>query len=346
MIKWDEFEVVTAAVHYLPTERDEDDPEPLLTDEVIELDAGLKLYFRDKIADRLKAKGLEVVVDEEREQVVPEAVAEIVADPTKLLDLSKQIALHLDEKQHAGTSSGLLAVVHGLAGRVPCVAVVKLERERGVRFAIDTVEGRHIVDLELLRDLTLTDKTKVFKTAVLLCPAGKGAAAVEGYVADDQRSTAQGRQIATFFLSAFLGCKPKVPAAQITYDFVKAANASFNEDVESPERKGRYQVALLSAMQSNVADVRPKSFANTYLEKVDRPAFLDRVRAAGIDPEATFPKDTSRVKVSGFRMTFESGMVLVGDVESLDQRVKLPEEKDSDEPVELNDTVERLLTGR
>jgi 37-kD nucleoid-associated bacterial protein len=346
MIKWDEFEVVTAAVHYIPTERDEDDPEPLLTDEVIDLDAGLKLYFRDKIADRLKAKGLEVVVDDEREQVVPEAVAEIVADPAKLLDLSKQIALHLDEKQHAGTSSGLLAVVHGLASGVPCVAIIKLERERGVRFAIDTVDGKHIVDLELLRNLTLTDKTKVFKTAVLLCAGGQDATAVEGYVADDQRSTAQGRQVATFFLSAFLGCKPKVPAAQITYDFVKAANESFNEDVESPERKGRYQVALLSAMQSNVADIKPKSFASTHLDREDRPAFLERVRRAGIDPEVTFAKDTSRVKVSGFRMIFDSGMVLVGDMESLDQRVKLPEKQDGQEPVELNDTVQRLLTGR
>src|SRR5256885_15936539 len=108
MMKWDEFEVVTAAVHYLPTERDEDDPEPLLTDEVIELDVGLKAYFRDKIADRLKAKGLEVVFDEDREQVVPNAVADVVADPGRLLDASKQVALHLDDKQHAGTSSGLL----------------------------------------------------------------------------------------------------------------------------------------------------------------------------------------------------------------------------------------------
>jgi 37-kD nucleoid-associated bacterial protein len=345
VIDWDEFEVLTAAVHYVPTERDEDDPVPLLTDDVIELDTGLKGYFRDKIADRLKVKGLEVVVDDERDQLVPEAVAEIVAEPTRLLEASKRIAMHLDEKQHAGTSSGLLAVVAGRLGDEPCVAVVKLERERGVRFAIDTVEGKHIVDLELLRNLTLTDKTKVLKTAVLRCE-GDGARAVEGYVADDQRSTAQGKQVATFFLSAFLGCKPRVPAAQITFDFVKAANASFNEDVESPERKGRYQVALLSAMQANIPDIRPKSFATTYLEKEDRPAFLERVSKAGIDPDATFAKDTSRVKVSGFKMTFESGMVLVGDMGALDKRVELPEERQSDQPVQLHDTVERLLTGR
>lgn len=126
----------------------------------------------------------------------------------------------------------------------------------------------------------------------------------------------------------------------------KAANESFNEDVASPERKSRYQVALLSAMQSNVADIRPKSFASTYLEKEDRRAFLDRIRRAGVDPEKTFAKDTSRVKVGGFRIIFQSGMVLVGDMDALDQRVKLPQDQDSDDPVELNDTVEKLPTGR
>ena len=343
---WDQFEVDKAIVHYVPTERDETDPEPLLTDEAIELDKGLKGYFRDKIVDRLRTKGLEVVADPEQDQSVAEAVERIVRRPTELVEGSKSIALHLDAKQSAINSSGLLAVVNGRLATRPCVAIIKLERERGIRFAIETVQGRHVVDLELLRNLTLTDKTKVYKTALLMSPQAGKPTGVTGYVADDQRSTAEGRQIATFFLSAFLGCKPKAPAAETTYDFVRAANESINEDVESPERKGRYQVALLSMMQSNVADIRPKAFATTYLDKHDRLAFLQRIRDAGIDPDVAFRKDTSRVKVSGFKMTFRSGMVLVGDTDALHTRVRLPEDKATEEPVQLHDSVERLLTGR
>ena len=49
------------------------------------------------------------------------------------------------------------------------MAVLKLEREQGLRFKIDTdQQGRKTVDLELLRELTLTDKTKVFKTSLLM----------------------------------------------------------------------------------------------------------------------------------------------------------------------------------
>jgi hypothetical protein len=50
--------------------------------------------------------------------------------------------------------------------------------------------------------------------------------------------------------------------------------------------------------------------------------------------------------MSRFRMTFQSGMVLVGDQDALDQHVALPEQQDSGEPVVLNDRVEDLLAGR
>jgi hypothetical protein len=132
----------------------------------------------------------------------------------------------------------------------------------------------------------------------------------------------------------------------MTYEFVKAANEAFNESVPSPERRGRYQVAVLAALQSNITDIRPSEFAYENLEPEDHEPFLARVRAAGMDPDVSFEKDTSRVKMSRFRMTFKSGMVLVGDQSALDQHVALPEQQDADEPVILNDRVEDLLAGR
>jgi hypothetical protein len=166
-MKLDEFEVTTAVVHYVPTE---DEEALILTDEAITLDADLKRYFRDKIVERLSVKGLEAVVDPTQPQVVPEAVAATVKDATRLVATSQEIATHLDSIQTRINSTGLLAVVLGAVGDMPCLAVIKLEREHGIRFAIDTIEGRHIVDLEFLRNLTLTDKTKVYKTALLTCP--------------------------------------------------------------------------------------------------------------------------------------------------------------------------------
>lgn len=339
----DSFAVRSAVVHYVPTERDDPGEELLLTDSLITLDAGLKRYFETKIVERLTNKGLEVVGDPDGPPVVAKAVAATDSSDANLVSSSQEIAGHLAMVQRSKVSpSGLLAVVSGTVEAKECLAVLKLERERGIHFVIKRADGHNLLNLELLRDLTLTDKTKVYKTA-LLAPDDAG---MNGFVADDQRGISTGRQVATFFLSRFLGCRPRLPAALMTYEFVKAANESFNHDVNSPERRGRYQVAVLAALQSNTTDIRPSAFALDNLEPEDREPFLARLRTVGLDPDVSFEKDTSRVKMSRFRMTFHSGMVLVGDQNALDHHVVLPEQQDSGEPVVLNDRIEDLLAGR
>lgn len=345
-MNWDDLRVDAVVVHYVPTSRDDADSTLLLTDAPIPLDPALHLYFRNKIVDRLKDKGLEVVDDADVESPAPAAVTQITDDPDQLVASSKILATHLDEIQTGINSSGLLAVATASVEARRYVAVVKLERERGIRFAITTEDGKNVVDMELLRNLTLTDKTKVYKTALLGPPTHGNERQIEGYVADDQRSRTDGVEVATFFLSRFLGCKPKIPAARTTFEFVRAANKMINEDVESPERRGQYQVALLAKMQDNTTDVRPASFANENLRLADREKFLERVEEAGIERNTTFTKDTSLVKVSSFKMTFESGMVLVGSKDALEEKVTIPEHPGPDSPVELNDSVDAILTAR
>jgi hypothetical protein len=345
-VNWDELQVDAVVVHYVPTRRDDPDATLLLTDSPIPLDPALHLYFRNKIVERLEGKGLEVVDDTEVESSVPDAVRNIAADPRQLVASSKILATRLDEIQTGINSSGLLAVATASVDTRKYVAIVKLERERGIRFAITREQGRNVVDMELLRDLTLTDKTKVYKTALLGPPNQGPEPLIEGFVADDQRSRTDGVEVATFFLSRFLGCKPKIPAARMTFEFVRAANKMINEDVESPERKGQYQVALLAKMQDNSSDVRPSSFANENLAASDREKFLQRVEEAGVERNTSFTKDTSLVKVSSFKMTFESGMVLVGSKDALEQKVTIPEHPGPDAPVELGDSVDAILTAR
>jgi hypothetical protein len=72
---------------------------------------------------------------------------------------------------------------------------------------------------------------------------------------------------------------------------------------------------------------------------------LKRLEDEGIDRTTTFEKNTSLVKVSQFRMTFESGMVLVGSKDDLERRVKIPEDPGPDHPVELSDSVDSVLTA-
>jgi hypothetical protein len=299
--------------------------------------------FRRKIIKSLGLRGLEVMVDPGGNPCVRDAVAEILGDATRLVDASRRIAEHLHEQQTGRNSAGLLTIILGEIDGQPCISVLKLEREQGLRFEINTnAEGQRVVNLELLRELTLTDKTKVFKTSIFTVGQQGEPASMEGRVADDQRGREDGTGVAVFYLSKFLGCQLKTSPEKATLDFVRAAQQYFNEHVSNPERHGRYQVALLSQMQDNSRDVRPRSFAETHLEPADRAPFAEAIEAAGLDAGVAFEKDTSLVKVKGFRMVFDSGMVLVGGSDDLQDRVRIRPEGATVPGVEVNDALKKL----
>jgi 37-kD nucleoid-associated bacterial protein len=341
-VNLDNFKVEAVMVHDVP--RGNDESEVLtLTDEPIELDHDLRHYFRRKIVASLHERGVEVVADRNEDDAVRAAVARVIVDSANLVDASRVIAERLDQVQTGRNPAGLLAVIAGTVDGKRCASVLKLEREQGLRFRIEVVGGRHVVDLEFLRDLTLTDKTKVFKTSLFFAGRGRSTASnLTGRVSDDQRGAETTAGVATFFLGTFLGCRLKDSPEKSTLEFVQAADGFFNEEVQSPERRGRYQVALLATMQDQTTEIRPRSFAHMHLESADRPPFLDRVREAGLNPDQPFPKDTSLVRVAGFRMTFDSGMVLVGSQEDLRERVAIRPDDASVPGVEVNDTIKRL----
>lgn len=341
----DSFQITGAVVHDIPSGGDEDE-RLVLTDAAITLDDPLRAYFRRKIIKSLGLRGLDVVVDPDGAACVRDGVAAILVDAEQLVAASQRIATHLDEVQTGRNSSGLLAIVLGAIDGRGCVSVLKLEREQGLRFHIDVDDqGRKVVDLELLRELTLTDKTKVFKTALLLLDDTGQPESMYGRVSDDQRGKDEGVGVATFYLSTFLGCQLKTSPEKATRDFVRAAEGYFNEHVGNPEKRGRYQVALLAKMQDNTMDVRPRDFAEANLDAADRAPFKEAIRSAGIDPNVAFEKDTSLVKVNGFKMTFDSGMVLVGRSEDLSNRVNIRSDEAAQPGVEVNDTLKRI-SGR
>lgn len=249
----DSFTVDAVMVHEVPRGNNEDE-ELTLTDEPIELDDDLRRYFRRKIVASLHERSVEVVADHNEDDTVRAAVARLIADPSVLVETSRVVAERLDQVQTGRNPAGLLAVITGTVDGRRCASVLKLEREQGLRFRIKVVGGRHIVDLEFLRDLTLTDKTKVFKTSLLVAGRGRlGPGAITGRVSDDQRGADTAAGVATFFLGTFLGCRLKDSPERTALEFVQAADGFINEHVQSPERRGRYQVALLATMQDQTA---------------------------------------------------------------------------------------------
>lgn len=337
----DSFRLTSLVVHDVP-QPDEEREGLLLTDAEIPLDAQLRGYFERKITQSLTNRGLEAIADPNESGTVRDGVASIQANHGELIDISKTFAEHLDRSQTKRNPAGLLAVGVGTVDEGDVVAVLKLEREQGLRLRIDVVGDHTEVDLQFLRDLTLTDKTKIFKTSLLRLTTADDAASMYGIVSDDQRGRDEGAGVATFFLATFLGCQLRTNPEKATRDFVLAAEAFINQDVTSDERRANYQIALLAKLQDQSLDIRPREFANDSLDPNDRPRFLQRVAEHGLDPNQTFGKDTSRAHAHGFKIVFEHGMTLVGSREDLDQRVQIPDVAGAANGVVITDTLKRI----
>ncbi len=293
-----DFAISTVMIHDVPRGGC-DATEMTLTDAPIQLDEQLREYFRSKIATSLQTRGIDVVIDPTQDSTVCDAIAGVLRAPASLPDQSRLIAARLHKVQTGVNPAGLVTVIYGTSDGRPAVSILKLEREEGIRFQVQEVQGRLTVDLQFLRDLTLTNKTKVFKTSIFFLEDPSRPESIVGKVADDQRGQ---------------------------------------------EKRGQYQVALLSTMQDQQLDVTPEEFAANHLDTADRPKFLERVGQHGLPPGTAFEKDTSLVKVKGFRMVFENGMVLVGGSDDLRERVHIRGD-DAEPGVDIKDAI-KVIRGR
>jgi hypothetical protein len=200
-----DLEINEAVVHDIPRPGD---PEPLiLTDGPVAMDEDLEGYFREKLRESLRHRGLNVRADPDCPPVVRDNVARILTNPGDHVAASRAMAEHLYELQKKTNSPGLLTVIRATAEGKDVVAALKLEREVGVHVLIEEVGTHRVIDLEYLRDLTLTRKTRVFKAAVVDLRDRSDPLSMYGVASDDQRSRGESRGVAQFFLGDFLGCQ-------------------------------------------------------------------------------------------------------------------------------------------
>jgi len=67
-------------------------------------------------------------------------------------------------------SKGLLSVIFCKVDGRHSLAILKLEREEGVRLKTTTLAGKQTYDLDLIKELMLTGKTKLFKLGLFVQP--------------------------------------------------------------------------------------------------------------------------------------------------------------------------------
>lgn len=232
----------------------------------------------------------------------------------------EKFAQRLYDTQDGRNPAGILVVVRGDIDGLPCGGILKLEHERGVE-ATQTKDGNgKVIFAVVLHDnLLLTETTAVFKSAIFR-HTNKTETALVGEASDLQNE----RDLAGFFLTRFLGCKLVDDPPEATRKYFEAVEDFVNSKISDPERRARYENALLTLMNSSTQTITPKSWARQNLATADVDPLISHLKSAGANI-TSFPKDTARIRGRIRRVAygFESGIKLVGPPRAMDDHVDI-----------------------
>ncbi len=318
--------------------------QPILSDEDRPFDSDVRDYFRDRITESLRSAAVDVIFDPAASSPVPSLVLQGLSNPAALVGLSRQIASHLYVSQTGVNSGGLLTVIVGSLGDAPAVAIMKLEKEEGIRVLQRRAGGHLTFDMQFLHDLMLNKRTKVFKVG-LFVQEGDDIRGIYGAVSDNQLGMASDRDIARFFLNRFLGCLFAEEPEIVTKRLYQSAQIFINQDVTDPRDKGRYEIALVAELQSNEKTFDVQRFADHNLKAHHRQRFLDRVTQQGVTAQRIV-KDLGMIKgiLKRIQVQFESGVAVVGEPKAFEDQVKMTSLPDGRTRVEIEDRLRDIRT--
>jgi hypothetical protein len=286
------------------------------------LSGQLRPFFDRKLKASLSNHGFDVGRDAASASSIPDRIAEIINDSKKLVSASQQMAEHLHSVQTGVNPAGLLCVAIGECGQRPAVAVLKLERDEGARLKRRGKGKSRSLAMSYLDDLMVSGKTRILKASVFVL-GGATVNSLDGRVADDQRGPGYAHDVASFFLSQFLGCKLKVEPRIATREVFTATEEFINDKVSNPEHKAQYTLSLLAEMHAPAGDVRPRDFSDQFFKAEDRTPYRAFLKARDIDPDQMVKKDLSLIenRINRVKMETEEGLMLFGKAELIDERV-------------------------
>ncbi|MGD9116489.1 MAG: nucleoid-associated protein [Dehalococcoidia bacterium] len=320
---------------------------PVLSEIESPLTPELRNYFREKIIGTLDTAAFDVIFDPDSLSPVPPLVLDNLGIQTAdFVSMSRDVASHLYRMQTGVNPAGLLCVVQAEVVQQRAIAIIKLEREAGVRLQQEQLQGKSTFRLEHIRDLMLTEKTRVFKVG-LFVQTGVTLESIEGAVSDNQRGYYPTTEVADFFLRKFLGCNLREAPEVTTKRLFHATEGFIHEEIAEPEAKARYEIALLAELGSQAGTFDPRSFARAHLDVEDRQKYIDYLSDASVLPQP-FEKDISLIgtHLKRIQLEFQSGLAVLGNPETFKEHVKMKDLDDGRTHLEIEDRVKRLQGKR
>jgi nucleoid-associated protein YejK len=292
-------------IHQVVKQRRSDTKVPPTYSEVeSHLDKDLRLFLKDRIITALGGnRSYQIVFDQSSSSPIQGLFAEWIAADSEFVEISKKIADHLNAIQTGRSPGGLVTIIVGTVSGTDCLAVLKLEKEEGARLEQTRIDGKNTFDMVHIRDLILSQKTRLFKIALFLRD-GMSSHGFDGKLCDNQLTPNSGHDVAEFFLRDFLGCTHAGDPRAQTKEFFVTSQEFINGSIDDPTKKSQYELHLLSYLSKDSAEINPDRFAREHFAVADRQPFVDFLERNGV-PNRTTRKDPSLIRSRLEKLTIE-----------------------------------------
>jgi hypothetical protein len=209
----------------------------------------------------------------------------------EFVQMSRRLAGYLFAQHNGATSPGLLCVTAVTAGAKTGVAILKLERQEGAEIKFRGEEGSRVVDMDVLENLILTDKTRLFKSALFLR---------NGLGDDDFDLGACNSQVPgnsddlTRFWLTYLGCVLEQEPRVATKRWFEVSLTFANDVIADAVEKNDFYEHLHSELKSNRRRVSPNQFIEDYVPRPLRTQYRQFLEENHVSLQA-FPKDVAEI---------------------------------------------------
>ena len=311
------------------------------------LDPELRDYIQQRITGSLQSAGTRVESDPDTESPVPALILDRLGDgSTEFVSMSQVMAQHLHMSQTGVNPAGVLCVAEVVMGTTPGLATLKLDRAQGVLMNRQTdIRGRFMFDLEHLRDLILTNRSRVFKIG-LFGLQDDPTVGIQGLVSDNQRSYSSQTDVAPFFLETFLGCRYIESPEIVTREILFHTERFIATQIEDSESQARYTTGLYAEMNNEENSFSPVVFAQRNFRIEDREPYRQWLLQHDVEPR-TFTKNTQLIgeRLKKVTMSFASGTAVIYHPDALGDSVQVTDVANGLTRVEIEDEL-RGIQGR
>lgn len=315
-------------IHDVPKHKKNECGSPRYSENESTITDGLRLFFQDKVKSALNSdQAFKVKIKEETESSVPLSISNIIKSEECFINESKVIAENLFNFQKGNNSAGILLIITGVIINKQVCVILKLERDNGAQLVLNN--ETNTFNVEEVKNLMLTSKTKIFKVALIVL-RNDFSVDYDGILMDYQINIKNKKGTDTFFLD-FMGCYPykdsKI-ATKYFYNYTK----DFINQIQDVLMRAKYAQDLNSYLLMNQNTISPKEFADNYMKDTEHKNQYQKYLSEKGFAFETYTKDNTLIKshIAKIMLQFENGISILGAKGSLNENVNLTFDKKTD----------------